>query len=261
MKRIFIIILFFILGAPLFAQEKDSLLNLPTYNLSVTSIPENYDAYIDSIFIGKTPVVNYKLKASAYILKIMNRSTLKDWESESKIIPLNLRSDTSFSVTFRNEYFINTIPSNASVVKNDSVFGFTPLRLFSKEKLSGNFILRKEGYFDKTISIDNFDFGKNIVETLTPSGVTKNNVWKDKNTSFNTKRNFPLIAVLGAAIVSGTFATFNYKSKANDAYDRYTQNYNPVDYDESKTNDTYSAIFLVATQVTLGFLIYFLFGD
>ncbi len=261
MKKVFIIILFFISLTPLFSQEKDSSINLPVYNLSVSSIPDNYDVYIDSVFIGKTPVVNHRLKASVYSLKIMNWNTLKDWENESKYIVLNLKSDTSFSVTFRNEYFINTIPSNASVIKNDSVFGFTPLRLFSKEKLSGNFILRKDDYFDKTINVDNFDFGKNIVETLTPSGITKNNVWKDKNTSFNTKRNFPLIAVLGAAIAGGTFATFNYKTKANDAYDRYTQTYSPLDYDDSKTNDTYSAIFLIATQVTLGVLIYFLFGD
>lgn len=261
MSKIFVIILLFISLVPVFSQENNAPLDSSFYNLSVNSIPDGYDVYVDSIFIGKTPVVNHKLKSSVYTLKIMNLNTLKDWEIESKIISLDLKSDTSFSVVFRNEYFINTIPSNASVIKNDSVYGFTPLRLFSKEKLSGNFILRKPGYFDKTVNFDNLDFGKNILETLTPSGVTKNDVWKDKNTNFNTKRNFPLIAVLGTAIAGGTFATFNYKTKANDAYDRYTQTFNQSDYEESKTNDMYSAIFLIATQLTLGALIYFLFGD
>jgi hypothetical protein len=133
--------------------------------------------------------------------------------------------------------------------------------LFSKEKLTGNFILRKEGYFDKIINLDNFNFGSNIAETLTPSGITKNNVWKNKNTNFNSKRNFPLIGILGAAVAGGTFATFHFKSLGNDAYDRYLTTYNQSDYDDSKTNDTYSVIFLIATQLTLGALVYFLFGD
>lgn len=256
MKRTFIIILFSILTSSVFAQKDSSI-----YNLSVSSFPDNYDVYIDSVFIGKTPVVNHQLKASKYTLKIMNWSTLKSWESENKIIQLDLVSDTSFTVNFRSEYLINTIPSNASVIKNDSVYGFTPLRLFSKEKLTGSFILRKSGYFDKTINMDNYDFGKNIVETLTPNGVTKSNVWKDKNTNFNTKRNFPLIAVLGAAVAGGTYATFHFKSKANDAYDRYLNNFNQADYDESKNNDMYSVLFLVASEITLGVLVYFLFGD
>ncbi|MBS1492940.1 MAG: PEGA domain-containing protein [Bacteroidetes bacterium] len=256
MKRNFLILIFLILSSSLFAQSDSSF-----YNLSVNSLPDNYDVYIDSTLIGKAPLVNYKLKPSVYTLKILNWSSLKDWETESKIITLELKSDTSFTVTFRNEYFINTVPSNASVIKNDSTYGFTPLRLFSKEKLSGNFILRKEGYFDKTINFDNLDFGRNIVETLTPSGITKNNVWKNKNTNFNAKRNFPLIGILGAAIAGTTFGTFHFKSVANDAYDRYLITYNQADYDESKTNDTYSVIFLIATQITLGALVYFLFGD
>lgn len=256
MKRISILILFLFLTSDIFAQKDSSF-----YSLSVNSIPDNYDVYIDSVLVGKTPLVNHKLKASSYTLKILNWSTLKEWESESKIILLDLKSDTSFTITFRNDYFINTIPSNASVIKNDSVYGFTPLRLFSKEKLTGNFLLRKEGYFDKTINIDSYGFGNSIVETLTPNGVTKNNVWKNKNTNFNTKRNFPLIAVLGAAVAGGTFGAFHFKSKGNDAYDRYLETQNPADYDESKTNDTYSILFLVATEVTLGVLVYFLFGD
>jgi hypothetical protein len=256
MKNFSVILLFLTLISSGFAQKDSSM-----YSLSVSSFPDNYDVYIDSVFIGKTPVVSHKLRASLYTLKIMNWSTLKNWESESKIISLDLKSDTSITVNFRNEYFINTIPSNASVIKNDSVYGFTPLRLFSKEKLTGSFILRKTGYYDKTISMDNYDFGRNIVETLTPNGVTKNNVWKDKNTNFNTKRNFPLIAVLGAAVAGGTYATFHFKSKGNDAYDRYLNTFNQADYNESKTNDMYSVIFLVASEITLGVLVYFLFGD
>jgi len=256
MKSLFILILFLFLTSDIIAQKDSSF-----FSLSVNSIPDNYDVYVDSVLIGKTPLVNHKLKASTYTLKILNWSTLKEWESESKIILLDLKSDTSFTITFRNDYFINTIPSSASVIKNDSVYGFTPLRLFSKEKLTGNFILRKEGYFDKTINIDSYGFGNSIVETLTPNGVTKNNVWKNKNTNFNTKRNFPLITVLGAAVAGGTFGAFHFKSKGNDAYDRYLVTQNPADYDESKTNDTYSILFLVATEVTLGVLVYFLFGD
>ncbi len=257
MKRVLTIISFFILASSLFSQSIDSSF----YNLSVNSTPGNYEVYIGSIFIGKTPVVNYKLKASVYTLKILNYSTLREWQSESKIISLNLKSDTSFSVSFRSEYYINSIPSNASVIKNDSTYGFTPLRLFTKEKLTGNFILRKPGYFDKTINMDDHGFGTNILETLTPSSIIKDNVWKDKNTNFNTKRNFPLIAALGAAVAGGTFATFHFKSKGNDAYDRYLNTLNPADYDDSKTNDTYSVLFLIASELTLGVLVYFLFGD
>ena len=67
--------------------------------------------------------------------------------------------------------------------------------------------------------------------------------------------------MLGAAVAGGTFGAFHFKSKGNDAYDRYLETQNPADYDESKSNDTYSILFLVATEVTLGVLVYFLFGD
>jgi len=259
MKKIFILILF-LFASSLYSQVTDST---NFYKLSIYSTPENCDVYLnDTILIGKTPVNSYPLKSTKYRITVISSTELREWNKENRVINVELVSDTTFSVSFRGEYFINTLPSNASVIKNDSVYGFTPLRLFTKEKLTGNFILRKQGYFDKTIDMSNYDFGKSIVETLTPNGTTiKNDVWKNRNTNFKTKRNFPVIALLGGALIGETYGAFSFKTKANDAYARYQQTFSKTDYDESNTNDTYSLLFLIAGQITLGALIYFLFID
>jgi len=263
MKKFLIILVLFsnaLYSTNLYAQSTDSV---SVYKLSVTSVPENCDVYLnDSTLIGKTPVNNYELKSAQYKLTVISSSELREWDKPNKVIAFNLVSDTTFNVTFSGEYFINTSPSNAEVTKNDTSLGFTPLRLFTKEKLSGKLILKKNGYFDKAIDMTNIDFGKSIFETLTPNGTPlKTEVWKNRSTSFNTKRNFPVIALLGAALIGETYGAFTFKAKANDAYDRYLQTYSKTDYDESNTNDTYSLLFVIAGQITLGALIYFLFID
>ncbi len=263
MKIYFIIILLFLAGANnLYSQDSVSV----RYNLNIiTSIPDAA-IYIDSINAGVTPLSNFKLLKGIHNIKIINptNSGRSAWEDENILFnQFDIKSDTTIRASFRYLYSINSDPFNAEVLTNDSLLGYTPLRFFGESILNWRLDLKKSGYRTAKIDLSDYNSNRTININLLPDvNYTRENIiFKDKNTNFSKKRNFPLIAALGAATLGGAFATINLKNKANDFYDSYLNNLNQGDLSSSNRYDIYSLVSLILTQAALGTLIYFLFFD
>lgn len=160
-------------------------------------------------------------------------------------------------------YFFNSTPYNAEVYKNDTLLlGLTPLRLYLPEKLEGDLIFKKTGYFSKRFSMDNYDSSGGVHIILKSYFAPEDDIVdKDKSTIFKKERNYWKIGALGLATLGSAYASITFKKKANDYYDRYTVSNDRSLLDKSREFDIYYGISIVLTQAAFIALIYFLFMD
>lgn len=242
------------------AEYKDTL---KTFRLSVQSNFPECNVYIDTSFIGITPITSYEIKEGSYTIKVTNTKSLKNWDSENKTFDIAINKDTILFCDFHYFYYFNSNPFGANVYSKDSVLGITPLRFFSKQMLSGSITFSRKNYKDYFFDLRNYNFETGLNVTLEPKGTQTVNdiVYKNRGTQFKTKRALVPILFLGAAAVGGAFFAVTYKNRANVAYDTYLINGSQSSLDESNDNDRYYVISLVLMQAAIGGLIYFLFFD
>lgn len=172
----------------------------------------------------------------------------------------NDRSTQNISDTTVYFYYINSVPFDAQVIYKDSIIGLTPLRLFRDEQLTGKIMLRKEGYSEEQYDISIFLAGKSpdiILKQL--EGFKDDVVLKDYSSGFRPKRNLIMIALSGAAAISGGVLANYFKDKANEDYDTYIRTLDKKYYNSANKLDNYSLISVIVMQAAIVSLIYFLF--
>lgn len=156
-------------------------------------------------------------------------------------------------------YYINSSPFNAEVFYKDSLIGLTPVRITTKEKLSGTVTIKKKNFESVVFDLSDYNFEKGVelvLKSKLPEG--EKIVFKNKETDFAKKRNFGMLALSGfAALTSGTFA-YNLKQKANDFYNHYLDDRSQDNLDKSKRYDVFYGISVGILQASIAGLIYFL---
>jgi hypothetical protein len=245
--------------------ESDSLEidSVEYYSISVKTNVENAEVFLDTMYIGRTPLDTYKVKEGTYDLKIINPISLKEWSNYAINKEIFVSADTLLNYEFSYFYFISTTPFNVKVFNNDSLLGETPLRFYSDKMLKGFLNFNKKDYRDKVFDLSNYDFKTGLNLELLPKGSETVNdlVYKDRSTQFKTKR--PLLPIFGTALLtvgSGIFA-INYKQSANIEYDNYLRTGNTTFLDNANNDDTVFTVSIILMQLALGGLIYFLFFD
>lgn len=231
-----IIVLLLIVSGVSFAQD-DSCKSPITINTDIN----NYHIYLNGKKLDS--IKNLHLHSGNYILKLVesdgkwNSKEITDTITVQNCDPLNL--SYSFS---DNNYFLQTDPSDAEVIKNDSVIGYTPLLLSTGYS---NLLLSKKDYAEKLISTDE----------LRNSPVIKlDYIGNGENQSFYGSPKF--LVLVGTAIALGA-ATAYYKLKADDKFDEYQITGNPDLLDETDRYDLISGITFTAMQIDFGAIIYF----
>ncbi|MGQ9643678.1 MAG: PEGA domain-containing protein [Ignavibacterium sp.] len=141
---------------------------------------------------------------------------------------------------FNVETLIETIPSDVYVYSNDSLLGFTPIKIptnIQELKLS------KPGYVQKEIKIE--EKPVQLVQ-LEFNGTIKSEPFV-KTTLFKV--------LTGSAIALGAITAY-FKLKADDKFDEYRFSGNKKFLDETNRYDTISGISLALFQVNFGYIIY-----
>jgi hypothetical protein len=170
--------------------------------------------------------------------------------------------DKSDSVNHQYFYFFNTNPYNAEVIFNDSTLGYTPIRFFTKEKLEGSLIFKKDNYNIQPFNLSDYDFNSGRILELVPLNKKEDKlIFINKETQFKTKRNFYAIGGFGLGALASVISTIKFKNIANNSYDNYLSSLDNSELDKSKKYDAYSVISLIAMQAAIAGLVYFLFVD
>lgn len=140
------------------------------------------------------------------------------------------------------ESLLNTNPQDVYVFHNDSLIGNTPL--FAEKKLK-YLTLKKDGYEEKNITLDELSSGKII--SLNFIGANKEKSFFDRD----------IFKILTAGIVVLGGATAYFKLKADNKFDEYQYTGQNKYLDETRKYDLISGVTFTALQINFGLLLYY----
>ncbi len=233
------------------------------HKISIFSNQNNAKVFLDTGFIGVTPLANFEVSEGNHLIKVISASSLKNWEAEIETFDIYVDRDTTLTSRFRHYYYFSSEPFGAKVLMRDSLLGITPLRFLSYDLLSGQLLFRKKNFQDYIFDLANYNFETGAEVKLKSKGIETTNdlVYKNRGTQFKTKRHIIPIMTLGAASIAGGYLAYNFKNHANEDYDKYLITGNQELLSSSNKNDNYFIVSLVLMQAAIGGLIYFLFFD
>lgn len=236
--------LFLLIYLNLRSQEKYGTLNINTE-------PSNAFAYIDSEFIGRTPITNLKVKPGTYTLKLKNPE-IADWLEMDIVQKIEVKENDTLNlhITFEKFIKINSTPFSANILLGDSVIGTTPAIFKLKDLLGKNLKLMKKGYNDAEIFID----GKNnkIEVNLIPRNATDTELRTEPKDKLNI-----VLPIAGISLASGITSIY-FKAKADKLYDEYSKTLDPEKLNTVRTYDKIAGIALIIFEATTIFAIYLL---
>lgn len=229
-KTMYLILFFYITSFP---QECSNILRI------ISDTPE-VNIFINDSLISINGNVEIQLKDGEY--KIVAEEVSDRWNAKSftDTIKLSDCEKKILSYYFNSEILIETVPSDAYVFFNDTLIGFTPV------KVPGNLSelkIIKPGYREKKIHLSDV--------SLHPIKLDFNGTLK--NEPFVNTTMFKILT--GSAIVLGAVTAY-FKLKADDKFDEYRFSGDKKLLDETNRLDTISGISLTLFQINFGYIIY-----
>jgi hypothetical protein len=247
------------------AYSNDSLIvsssrfDLPSNQSSLT-VSCNIDSsqiFLDTNFVGVTPLTNYTLKFGHYLLSIFSPGT-NNWNRSTYFDSIIVRDAENISkhVVLENIFYINSIPSGAKVIYNDSLVGITPTILSTNAPQYFLTIL-KDGYQQVSIPLENNLSSVNV--QLSPLDKLSNN--QDEYLSHDgTKPSASLYFSAGGTIVFGVAAAL-LKIQADNNYQEYRLTGDQKYLKKVKSFDVSSGITLAACEISSLILAYLLLSQ
>jgi hypothetical protein len=143
--------------------------------INVYSVPSDANAYLDTNYIGNTPIDNYEIAPGTHTL-LISKDGYYDSTRTFTILSGQVRTFNFNLVEIPNPSIINvySVPSNANVYLDDNYIGNTPIDSYEITAGTHNLRISKNGYYPYTETFtisegQTITFNFNLVEIPNPS--------------------------------------------------------------------------------------------
>lgn len=231
--------------------------------MNILSEPSGADVFIDSAYVGKTPLRGLTLNEGKYAVKVFYPSIFA-WNSIVKVETVQVSPGSATEKIFElgSALAINSVPSGGSVTYQGSELGTTPLYVRSPSRLTGELLVQKEGYREERIPI-NAQMSMPLAVQLKPKQSGESLIAGDVLTNgygMGASNHWMTYTSGATMIVSGVLSAY-FKDKANRDFDSYTQSNDPTLLSSTQRLDRWAAISLVISQLSFAVLAYFLLSE
>jgi hypothetical protein len=235
-----------------FSFSQDAKINVISNNDSVS-------VFLDTLFLGKTPVLNFAVSSGSYILKGISKK-IGRWDNEIVEISIRIKpgDSSSYHLNFRKSLKLITNPENAKVFINNTFVGYSPINIFYNK--TDTISIKKENYEIETFTADSIKNGlvKNglVKIALSPEGRFQ----QDNKIESLVKKNGSnktIYYLISGGMALGVFAVL-MKINADDLETEYRSNHNQDLKSKIRTYDTVSGVSLMlfeACFLTLSYLL------
>jgi len=202
--------------------------------------------FINDDFVGEGSIVTC-LEEGEYDLLI--KESERKWDSEiitDKINIINREGGVTFKYSFDEKVFVESLPSDVSIISGNKLLGKTPLFIPTKYD---SLKFMRDGYKSIFLNSDNLLFNNNI--TLEFLG-------EKREEGFVKSPWFKVL--LGTAAILGATAAY-FKIEADKEYDKYLETLDTKYLDKTNDLDLYSGLAFGVLQINFGVLIYYLFSE
>ena len=254
MRTTLVLILSLFLAARSFAQ---------TGRVTVESKPSGAAVYLDSSFVGITPLVRNDVRAGTHVLRVVYPTTTS-WMAVTKKQAIELASDQAVIYSFElgSVVTVNSRPSGASVYLQDRQLGTTPLYYRAADPLNGTLLLKKVGYEPTAIALapDNVIPSRIDLLPLGNAGADKMPEVLPSDYRNGSSPRWMTYAATSSMIVSGVLSAY-WKNQANHDFDRYNTTKDPALLSSTQRYDNLSGVAIVLSHLSFALLAYLLLSD
>ncbi len=216
-----------------FPQECRNILRI------YSDIPD-VNIFINDSLLSEMDTIEIELADGVYFVRAEETSDRWNSKSFSDTIYLSECETKILNYNFNTDLLIETVPSDAYVFVNDSLIGFTPIKVPSN---LNEMKLLKPGYLEKKVFLLDNEIQKIELDF--------NGTMKTEPFVNTTMFRF----LTGSAIVLGAVTAY-FKLKADDKFDEYRFSGDKKFLDETNRFDTISGISLALFQINFGYIIY-----
>jgi hypothetical protein len=229
--------------------------------LSVES-DASLDIYIDTTYIASHSFSYLSLAAGKYTLYAYQSNSLK-WNQSSIKKPIEIKHGEHLSINLNSleTFRIYSTPFNSDVYANGTFLGKTPLAMNLSPVNGQALTIRKMGFEDYSLAL-NEDQREYQVQLRRLENHKHNYVLKSgpEKSHFKWYRE----GLIVTSVVS-SWASFFYKRKADEYYDRYMHTADPfqmvMSFRRTQDFDRYADIALGISLVSLGIYLFILIID
>ena len=231
--------------------------------LRIISEPSGADVYVDSAYVGKTPIKEILLPGGVHRIRFFYPSVMA-WNAivREDTVVVTPQSEAEKVVELGDVATIQSIPSGGKVIYQGRELGETPMYLRSLARLSGELFVEKEGFEPQRVLLNKTE-EQGIVARLLPKrsgGGTGPLDSLPADQKAISSQNWPLYASGSTMLVSGVLSAY-LKDQANRAFDRYLQSRNPALLSSTRRLDRAAVIALVVSQLSFAVLSYLLLSE
>lgn len=240
------------------AQSVDSLEAF----LTVTTEPEGAHIFVDSAFVGRSPLGGLRLTAGHHVLQALYPSAA-EWRALNVRDTLELTPGDVVSRFYTMGTFvrIETVPPGAVVAARDSAIGITPFVYRSATSAAAELSLRKEGYADSTIAVVRSGELMRIVLSAAVSPSSEVPSPGDASTARTRSDGRWATYAAAATAIGFGIASAYFNLEANKNYDLYLSSADQKYLDATHRYDRAALWSLALTQVSFGVLTYLLLSE
>lgn len=252
-----------VLGPNLCAQvtaNPDTSVRMQRGWITVQAGPQRADVFVDSVFLGKSPIEKAAIPAGKHLLKLFFPDVMAwdraAWADSFTVAP---GEEVRKTIDPQVRVKLNSIPYGATVFQDGKELGVTPLSLVFAGVGQRRFLIRKEGYQESEINSADMTTPSRIVQLAPLAG--PEDIRGDIILGNINKTEHWYTVVSGATmIVSGILSAY-LKDKANREFDRYLESQNIDFLNSTNSLDRQASTAFILTQISFGVLIYLLLSD
>jgi len=246
-KMIFLLVFLLSISADVFTQEKYGFININTE-------PSGALVYIDSTFVGRSPLINMKIKSGTYTLNLKYPKTT-DWLEKDIVQKIEVKENDTLNlfISFEKLIKINSIPFSADIFLGDSIIGTTPTIFKMKDLLGKSLKIRKKGYGEVEVFIDG---GSRNIEVSLPQQPGAESELRTKPKD----RLKSVLPIAGLSLASGAVSVY-FKMQADKLYGEYLKTGDPEKLNTVKTYDKVAGVTLLIFELTTIVAIYILLKE
>lgn len=257
------IVIIWVMLFGLAAQGQTIKIDSPEHLMGLLVVRSNVSGasvYLDSLFLGFTPLERSDVPPGVYHLRVLHPNR-RSWYRESITDTVELRPDErlEYEVAFEYVYRVHSIPYGARIFHENAFKGETPSVLRTRDLLAGNIHLTKEGYEDAMFDLSRWNGGI-IKLALTPRRGVGQRVDPLDVESSEIRHKTPILISGIVGIVSGVAAVY-FKQEADESFSEYQRTLDPKLLSRTDRYDTISGVSLVALEISLTSLAYLLLSQ
>jgi hypothetical protein len=244
----------------LFSQTAPRSDSLATVTLLTD--PPGADLYIDSTYVGKSPLQQMSIQRGSHRIKAFYPSVFS-WNASVKEEALEVpdTGNCEKRLVLERTLTIQTEPPEGDVLYNGKALGVTPLYVRGTSILGGNLVVQKSGYDSLTIPSNEIKEGFLRLQLRPAGGPGATRPEGDlRGPDLVATDHWPTYVSGLTMIFSGVTSAY-FKDQANREFDRYLLSKDPASLSRTNKLDREAAISLVISQISFVVLSYFLLRE